>query len=52
MIIMIDDKKYQDYVYVKWEYWSAMYKIKQYLRYKHKVNENEVLSLCEALRYM
>ena len=40
----------QDYVYIKWEYWSTMWKIKHYLRHENKVNENKVLSYCGALR--
>ena len=46
------DKKCPDYVYVKWEYWSTMQKIKHYLRYENKVNKSKVLSYCEALRCM
>ena len=29
-----------------------MYKIKHHLRHENKVNENKVLSYCEAPRYM
>ena len=43
------NRKCQDYVYIKWEYWSTMYKIKHYLRYENKVNENKV-SYCKAWR--
>ena len=31
------DRKCQNDVYVKWEYWSAMQKIKHYLRHEYKV---------------
>ena len=34
--------KSQDYIYVKWEYQSAMWKIKHYLRPENKVKENKV----------
>ena len=44
------NRKCQDYLYVKWEYWSTMYKIKHYLRHENKVNENKVSSYCETLR--
>ena len=37
-------RKWQDYVYVKLEYWSSMWNIKHYLRHENKVNENKVLS--------
>ena len=46
------DKKCQGYVYVKCMYWNTMQKIKHYLIYENRVNENKVLSYCEALRYM
>ena len=39
----------QYYVYIQWEYWSTMEKIKHYLRYENKVNENKVL-YCKVLR--
>ena len=42
----------QDYVYVKWEYWSTIWKIKHHLRHENKVDENKVLSYIEAFRYM
>ena len=38
-------RKCQDNVYVKWEYWSIMQKIKDYLRHENKVIENKVLSV-------
>ena len=44
------NRKCQDYVYVKWEYWNTMCKIKHYLRHENKVNENKVLSYCDASR--
>ena len=44
------DRMCQDYVYVKWEYWSAMWNIKHYMRHENKVNENKVFSYCDALR--
>ena len=31
----------QDYVYIKWEYWSTMYKIKHHMRHENKVNEKQ-----------
>ena len=31
----------QDYVYIKWEYWSTMQKIKHYTRDENKVNEKK-----------
>ena len=40
------------YVYVTWGYWTTIQKIKHYLRHENKVNENKVLSYCEALSYM
>ena len=48
---MSPDRKCQDYVYAKWECLSTMYKIKHNLRHENKVNENKVLSYCEALIY-
>ena len=36
-------RKCQDYVFVKWEYWSTMLKIRHYLRHENKVNGNKVL---------
>ena len=42
-------KKCQDYVYRKWEHWSAMYKIKHYFRHENKVNETKVL-YCKVLK--
>ena len=44
------NRKCQDYVYVKWEYWSTMHKIKHYLKHENQINENKVLSYCETLR--
>ena len=44
--------KCQDYVCVKWEYWSTMWKIKHYLRHENKVIENKVSSYYETVRYM
>ena len=44
----VTDRKCQDYVYVKWEYQSTMWKIKQYLRHENKANENKVLAYCDA----
>ena len=35
------NRKCQDYIYLKWEYWSTMQKVKHYLRYENKVNENQ-----------
>ena len=46
------NRKCQHYVYVKWEYQSTMLKMKYCLKRKNKVNENKILSYCEALRYM
>ena len=34
----------QDYVYVKWEYRSTMFKIQHCLRHENKVNETKALS--------
>ena len=45
----IENRKCQDYVYIKWEYWSTMQKIKHYLGHGNKVNENKV-SYCKALK--
>ena len=45
----IFDRKYQDYVYIKWKYWSTIEKIKHYLRHENKVKENKVF-YCKALR--
>ena len=45
----IENRKCQDYVYIKWEYWSTMQKIKPCLRHENKVNENKV-SYCKALK--
>ena len=44
------DRKCQDCVYIKWEYWSTLYNMKRYLRHGNKVNENKVSSYCKALR--
>ena len=41
------DRKYQDYVYIKWEYWITIQKIKHYLKNVNKVNENKVFLMCE-----
>ena len=30
------NRKCQDYVYVKWEYWSTMKRIKHYLKHGNK----------------
>ena len=35
----IADRKCQGHVYIKWEYWSNMQKIKHYLRHENKLNE-------------
>ena len=43
-------RKCQDNVYVKWEFESTMQIIKLYLRRENKVNENKILSFCEALQ--
>ena len=36
------NRKCQDYVYVKWEYWNTMQKINHYSRLENKANENKV----------
>ena len=38
-------RKCQDYVYIKWEYWSTMKKIKHSMRHDSKVNENNGIIL-------
>ena len=50
--IYISIRKCQDYVYVKWEYWSTMQQIEHFLRQDNKVNEIRLLAYCEPLRYM
>ena len=47
---LISNRKCQDYVYIKWEYWSTMKKMEHYFRHENKVIINKVLSYCEALR--
>ena len=46
------NRKCQDYIYVNWEYYSTMQIIKHYFKHENKVNENKVLTFCEASRYM
>ena len=50
ILTICSNRKCQDYVYVKWEYWSTILKTKHYLRHENKANKNKVLSHCEALR--
>ena len=45
--IVCSNKKFQDYVYIKWEYWNTMEEIKHYQRHENKINENKVL-YCKA----
>ena len=47
---ILDHRKCPDYIYINWEYWSIMLKIKHYLRHENKVNENKILSYCKASR--
>ena len=50
----IRNRKFQDYVFVKRECWSTLWKIRHSLRHENQVNEKKVhvLSYCDALRYM
>ena len=43
MVQIKANRKRQGYVYVKWEYYSTMLKIKHYLRHENQVKENKVL---------
>ena len=40
----------QDYVYMKREYWSTLWKIKHYWIHENKVNENKELSYCKHVQ--
>ena len=48
MALCSSNRKCQEYVYMKWRYWSTMWKIKHYLTEENKVNDNKVLSYCKA----
>ena len=43
--------KYQDYVYVKWEYWSTMQKIKRYFR-QETLRYGNVIIHCDELKWL
>ena len=53
-VLLSWNRKCQDHVYMKWEYWSTMQKIKHNYRLENKVNENEVLYFkelrCETIK--
>ena len=44
-------RKCQDYVYLTWEYWSTMQKIKHYLRHEHKYIGVSIIVILEVWKF-